>query len=40
MKVIPPKEKMSLNITPETVYVGDTITIEALKTVGGNPIEM
>ncbi len=39
MKVIPPKEKMSLNITPETVYVGDTITIEALKTVGGNPIE-
>ncbi len=28
MKVIPPKEKMSLNITPETVYVGDTITIE------------
>lgn len=39
VKVIPPKEKMSLNITPETVYVGDTITIEALKTVGGNPIE-
>ncbi|KAF5038940.1 S-layer protein [anaerobic digester metagenome] len=39
MKVIPPKEKMSLNITPETVYVGDTVTIEALKTVGGNPIE-
>jgi len=38
-KVIPPKEKMSLNITPETVYVGDTITIEALKTVGGDPIE-
>jgi S-layer protein (TIGR01567 family) len=39
MKVIPPKEKMSLNITPETVYVGDTITIEALKAVGGDPIE-
>jgi S-layer protein (TIGR01567 family) len=38
-KVIPPKEKMSLNITPETVYVGDTITIEALKAVGGDPIE-
>lgn len=38
-KVIPPKEKMSLNITPETVYVGDTITIETLKTVGGDPIE-
>ncbi|WP_410508295.1 S-layer protein domain-containing protein [Methanosarcina hadiensis] len=39
MKVIPPKEKMSLNITPQTVYVGDTITLEALKTIGGNPIE-
>ncbi|HII81093.1 MAG TPA: hypothetical protein HA261_12065 [Methanosarcina sp.] len=39
MKVIPPKEKMSLNITPETVYVGETITIEALKTIGGKPIE-
>ncbi|MHC1756128.1 MAG: S-layer protein domain-containing protein [Methanosarcina sp.] len=39
MKVIPPKEKMSLNVSPETVYVGDTITIEALKTVGGDPIE-
>ncbi len=38
-KVIPPKEKMSLNISPETVYVGDTITIEALKTIGGDPIE-
>lgn len=39
MKVIPPKEKMSLNISPETVYVGDEITIEALKTIGGDPIE-
>ncbi|AKB20223.1 S-layer family duplication domain protein [Methanosarcina sp. WWM596] len=38
-KVIPPKEKMSLNISPETVYVGDTITIGALKTIGGDPIE-
>ncbi len=39
MKVIPPKEKMSLNVTPEKVYVGDTVTIEALKAVGGDPIE-
>ena len=39
VKVIPPKEKMSLNISPETVYVGDTITIETLKTIGGDPIE-
>ncbi|AKB76395.1 S-layer family duplication domain protein [Methanosarcina lacustris Z-7289] len=39
VKVIPPKEKMSLNISPETVYKGDTITIQALKTIGGDPIE-
>jgi len=39
MKIIPPKEKMSLNISPETVYVGDTITIEALKAIGGDPIK-
>ena len=38
MKVIPPKRKQP-QYTPETVYVGDTITIEALRTVGGNPIE-
>ncbi|KKG12932.1 S-layer protein domain-containing protein [Methanosarcina sp. 2.H.A.1B.4] len=38
-KVIPPKEKMSLNVSPETVYKGDTITIEALKTIGGDPVE-
>ncbi|KKH50087.1 S-layer protein domain-containing protein [Methanosarcina sp. 1.H.A.2.2] len=38
-KVIPPKEKMSLTVSPETVYKGDTITIEALKTIGGDPIE-
>ncbi|KKG16825.1 hypothetical protein EO98_01985 [Methanosarcina sp. 2.H.T.1A.6] len=38
-KVIPPKEKMSINVSPETVYKGDTITIEALKTIGGDPIE-
>ena len=30
---------MSLNISPETVYIGDTITIEALKKIGGDPIE-
>lgn len=39
MEVNVEKEKMSLNVSPETVYVGDTITIEALKTIGGDPIE-
>ncbi|MGB9928972.1 MAG: S-layer protein domain-containing protein [Methanosarcina sp.] len=39
VEVIPQKEGMSLNITPETVYVGDTITIETLEKIGGNPIE-
>ena len=39
VEVTPQKEGMSLNITPETVYVGDTITIETLEKIGGNPIE-
>jgi S-layer protein (TIGR01567 family) len=39
VNVVPEKERMSLNISPEKVYVGDTITIEALKKIGGNPIE-
>ena len=37
--VIPPKEKMTVNISPETVYIGDTINIEAIKAIGGDPIE-
>ncbi len=39
INVNPQKEEMSLNISPETVYVGDTITIETLKKIGGDPIE-
>jgi S-layer protein (TIGR01567 family) len=39
INVNPPKEQMSLNISPETVYAGDTITIEALKKIGGDPVE-
>ncbi len=34
-----PKEGISLSISPETVYVGDTATIEVLKKIGGDPIE-
>jgi len=39
INVNPPKEQLSLNISPETVYAGDTITIEALKKIGGDPVE-
>jgi len=39
INVNPQKEGISLNISPETVYIGDTVTIEALKKIGGDPIE-
>ena len=37
--VIPPKEEMILSVSPETVYIGDNITIGTLKKIGGDPIE-
>lgn len=39
INVIPPKEKMSVSVSPETVYVGDTLDIEIVKAIGGDPIE-
>jgi S-layer protein (TIGR01567 family) len=39
VNVIPPKEKMTVSISPEKVYVGDNISIEAVKAIGGDPIE-
>jgi S-layer protein (TIGR01567 family) len=39
VNVIPPKEKMTVNISPETAYIGDSITIEAIKSIGGAPVE-
>jgi S-layer protein (TIGR01567 family) len=39
VNVIPPKEKMTVNVLPEKVYVGDNISIEAVKSIGGDPIE-
>ena len=39
VNVTPPKEKMTVNISPEKVYIGDTINIEAVKAIGGDPIE-
>jgi S-layer protein (TIGR01567 family) len=38
INVLPPKEEMSLSISPEKVYIGDNITITALKKIGGDPI--
>ena len=34
-----PAEGMSLSVSPETVYVGDKITITAEESIGGDPIE-
>ncbi len=39
INVSAPKEKMTVTISPETVYVGDTISIQAVKAIGGDPIE-
>jgi len=39
INVSAPKEKMTVNVSPETVYVGDTLNIEAVKAIGGDPIE-
>ncbi|HEY3360742.1 MAG TPA: S-layer protein domain-containing protein [Methanosarcina sp.] len=39
ININPHQEEMSLNVSPETVYVGDTATIQILKKIGGNPIE-
>jgi len=39
INVSAPKEEMTVNVSPETVYVGDTLNIEAVKAIGGDPIE-
>ncbi|MCQ1535995.1 hypothetical protein FTO70_09950 [Methanosarcina sp. KYL-1] len=39
IEVIPPKERMSLSVSPETAYVGDKITIKAEKAIGGDAIK-
>ena len=38
VNVTPPKDEMSLSVSPERVYIGDNITITALKKIGGDPI--
>lgn len=38
VNVIPPKDEMSLIVSPDIVYIGDNITITALKKIGGDPI--
>ncbi|RXA21183.1 hypothetical protein EQO05_01715 [Methanosarcina sp. MSH10X1] len=39
INIIPPKEKMSVSVSPETVYVGDTLDIEIVRAIGGDAIE-
>jgi S-layer protein (TIGR01567 family) len=39
INVNPQKEGMALNVSPETIYVGDTVTIQTLKKIGGDTIE-
>ncbi|AKB45735.1 S-layer protein domain-containing protein [Methanosarcina vacuolata] len=39
INVSAPKEEMTVNVSPETVYVGDTLNIEAVKSIGGDPID-
>ncbi|MDD2439209.1 MAG: S-layer protein domain-containing protein, partial [Methanosarcinaceae archaeon] len=34
-----PKEELSLSVSPETAYEGDTLTIEVVKAIGGEPVE-
>ena len=36
--VVAPKDEMSLGVSPEKIYLGDNITITALKKIGGNPV--
>jgi S-layer protein (TIGR01567 family) len=38
VNVLPTREEMSLSVYPETIYIGDNITITALKKIGGDPI--
>jgi S-layer protein (TIGR01567 family) len=39
VNVLPLKEEISLSVSSEPVYVGDTINISAQKKIGGDPIE-
>ncbi|AKB84007.1 S-layer family duplication domain protein [Methanosarcina barkeri 3] len=39
INVSAPKEEMVITVSPETVYVGDTLNVEIVKAIGGDPIE-
>jgi len=39
IEVIEPKVQMTITVSPQTVYVGDTMTIEVLEAIGGDPVE-
>ena len=39
IEIIEPKVQMTISISPQTVYVGDTMTIEVVEAIGGDPVE-
>ena len=39
INVSAPKEEMIVTVSPKTVYVGDTLNIEVVKAIGGEPIK-
>ncbi len=39
IEIIEPKVQMTVSVSPKTVYVGDTMTIEVLEAIGGDPVE-
>ncbi len=39
IEVIEPKVAMTIGISPQTVYIGDTMTIEVVEAIGGDPVE-
>ncbi|AKB26662.1 S-layer family duplication domain protein [Methanosarcina sp. MTP4] len=39
IEIIEPKIQMTVSVSPKTVYVGDTMTIEVLEAIGGDPVE-
>ncbi len=39
IEIIEPKIQMTISVSPQAVYVGDTMTIEVLEAIGGDPVE-
>ncbi|MDD3043605.1 MAG: S-layer protein domain-containing protein [Methanosarcinaceae archaeon] len=39
IEVLDPKESLSISVSPNEVYEGDTVSIEVVKAIGGEPVE-